>query len=124
MTSLYFWFNAVAYAVFAVWCTVRPEQTAAFLGLQLDGWKGQSEYVAVYGGIEAAFAAFFVTAALKPAWHGPALGFATFLYGGLVLFRTIVFVRSGFSIGGAVGPYVFEWIMVVLAILLWRRHGI
>ena len=77
MTLVYFWFNVVAYVVFALWCTIRPEQTARFLGFSLDGWKGQAEYVAVYGGIEAAFAVFFALCALRPAWHGPGLAFAT-----------------------------------------------
>lgn len=122
MTAAYLWFNVVAYAVFAVWCTVQPTATARFLGFELQGWKGQAEYVAVYGGIEAAFAVFFALCALRPAWHEPALAFATCLYGGLVVFRTIVLVRSGFDIGSAIGPYVFEIVMVVLAALLWRRH--
>ena len=122
MTLAYFWFNVVAYVVFAVWVTLRPTATADFLGFTLQGWKGQAEYVAVYGGIEAAFAVFFALCALRPAWHGPGLAFATCLYGGLVVFRSIVLVRSGFSIGSAIGPYVFEIVMLVLAILLWRRH--
>lgn len=121
MIVAYFWFNVIAYAVFAAWCTVRPESTARFLGFTLDGWKGQAEYVAVYGGIEAAFAVFFAMAALRPAWHAPALAFAICLYGGLVVFRAIVLVRSGFAIGSAVVPFVFEVVMVVIAALLWRR---
>lgn len=124
MILAYFWFNVVAYTVFAVWCAANPTGTANFLGFTLNGAKGQAEFVAVYGGIEAAFAVFFALCALRPAWHGPGLVFATCLYGGLVAFRTIVLVRSGFDIGTAIYPYVFELVMVALAVLLWRRHGV
>lgn len=121
---VYFWFNVVAYALFAVWCTVAPHGTARFLGFTLEGAKGEAEYVAVYGGIEAAFAVFFALCALRPAWHGPGLTFAVCLYGGLVLFRSIVLVRNGLSIGTAIYPYVFEVVMLVVAIVLLRRQGV
>jgi len=124
VTLAYFWFNAAAYLVFAVWCTMKPHATARFLGFTLEGGKGHAEYVAVYGGIEAAFAVFFTLCALRPAWYGPGLAFAACLYGGLVVFRSIVLVQRGFDVGTAIYPYVFELVMLALTVLLWRRHGI
>lgn len=119
--TIYLWFNAVAYAVFAIWCTLRPEQTSTFLGLRPEGAKGMSEFIAVYGGIEAGMAAFFAIAALKPALHGPAVLMAACVYVGLVAFRSIVLVRSGFAIGTASYAYTFELVMAVIAIALLLR---
>lgn len=33
------------YLGFAAWCAIKPETTAAALGLRLDPGSGQSEYV-------------------------------------------------------------------------------
>ncbi len=121
MTALYLWINCGLYALFSVWCTLRPEQTSNFLGLQPTGAKGLSEYVAVYGGLEAGLAVFFGLAATRLAWQEPALWFSACLYVGLVLFRSLVAVRSGFAIGTAWGAWGLELVLAVAAIVLLVR---
>jgi hypothetical protein len=121
MISAYLWVNALLYLLFAVWCTLRPGQTSTFLGLTPVGSKGLSEFVAVYGGLEAGLGAFYLISALRPSLHNAALLMSVCLYGGLVLFRSIVFVRSNFSIGTAAFAYAFEIAMAVAALLLLLR---
>lgn len=121
MLSAYLWLNCGLYVIFALWCTLRPEQTSTFLGLDPRGWKGLSEYVAVYGGLEAGLAAFFGLAALRPTFQEPALWLAALLYGGLVVFRSIVWVRSGFAIGTSTGALALELALGLVAVVLLIR---
>lgn len=123
MIAAYLWLNCGLYALFALWCTLRPQQTSAFLGLEPKGWKGMSEYVAVYGGLEAGLAVFFGLAAVRVAWHEPALWMSACLYGGLVLFRSVVGVRSDFALGTAWGAWGLELVLGAAAVALLARHG-
>lgn len=121
MILAYLWINCGIYVVFALWCTVSPEQTAAFLGLELKGWKGLSEFVAVYGGLEAGLAVFYGLAAMKQPLQSPALWMSACLYWGLAVFRSIVLVRSGFAIGTATGALVLELLLGISAVYLLAR---
>jgi hypothetical protein len=121
MVLVYLWLNGLLFALFAVWCTLRPEQTSAFLGLEAKGWKGLSEYVAVYGGLQAGLAVFYMLAALKPALQKPALWLSVCMYLGLVAFRSIVLVRSDFAIGTATGAFILELVLGILALILLLR---
>lgn len=113
--------NAVLYAVFALWTAIRPHGTARFLGLELVGIPGLSEYTAVYGGLEAGMAAFFALAAVRPELRPAGLLFGLCLYAGLVLFRTTVVVRHGTAIGNTMGAYVFELLFLIWAVAIWLR---
>jgi len=113
--------NAVLYAGFALWCAIRPHTTARFLGLELVGIPGLSEYTAVYGGLEAGMAVFFALAAWRPELRPAGLLFAICLYAGLVLFRTTVVVRHGTAIGNTMGAYALELLFLVWAVGIWIR---
>ncbi len=92
MTQAYLYFNAAAYIVFAVWCTLMPEKTAGFLGLALPTASGKSEYITVYGGLEFGVAMFFLVCAIKPELRSAGLLFALLFYGGLIVWRLGTFV--------------------------------
>ncbi len=85
--TIYLWFNAVAYALFAIWCTVAPSATAAGIGYGLPTNSAKSEYITVYGGLEMALAIFFLLGALRDDLRWPAFVFALCLYSSLVVFR-------------------------------------
>ena len=123
MTLAYLWTQGVLYAVFAAWCTLRPESTSAFLGLSPVGAKGLSEFVAVYGGLEAGLAVFYFLSVARPELRTAALLVSACLYGGLVVFRALILVRSGFAIGTAAYAMGFEVLMgaAAVALLVARR---
>lgn len=121
MITAYLWFNGALYGLFALWCTLRPEQTSSFLGLEPKGTKGMSEYVAVYGGLEAGLAVFYGLSATRAQWQEPALWMSACIYLGLVLFRSIVAFRSGFALGTAWGALGLELVMGVVAVVLLSR---
>lgn len=87
MIAIYLWINAIAYFGFALWCTIAPQATASAIGFTFSNSSARSEYITVYGGLEAAMAVFFLLGALREDLRWPALVFAVCLYSGLVLFR-------------------------------------
>ena len=118
MLKAYLLFNAALYVIFALWCTIAPSTTANALGLSWRNGSGKSEYITVYGGMEVAFAMFFLVCALRADWHAPGLMFALLFYAGLVLWRipTLIFIpgvaRTTYYFAGA------EFVLLVMALLL------
>ena len=86
-TTIYLWINAVAYAGFSAWCTLFPQQTATGIGFTFASPSAKSEYITVYGGLEAGLAVFFLLGALRPELRPAVLLFSVCLYTGLVVFR-------------------------------------
>ncbi len=117
-------FNAVLYAVFSVWCALAPEQTSTFLGLVRVNPAGESEYLAVYGGLQAGFAAFYALAAFLPDHRRTAVLFSLLLYGGIVLFRSVAVVQFGFAtLGAARFAYLLEIGLLAAATALTVRSA-
>lgn len=124
MEVIYLGFNAVMYAVFAAWCAIAPKTTSAYVGLLPTGPGGESEYMAVYGGLQAGLAVFFGLAVFAPEHRRAAMLFSLALYGGLVAFRSIAVVRLGFGpLGHARVFYVMEILLFLGALLLTIRGG-
>lgn len=122
MLSAYFATNAVVYAIFSAWCTLAPQQTSAFLGLSRVNGAGQSEYLAVYGGLQAGLAVFYGLAFLLPDHQRTALLFSVCLYAGIVLFRLFAIIGIGFQeLGNARYAFGLEVLMLLAAIVLMRR---
>ena len=97
--AIYLWTNAVVYIAFALWCTMAPTRTAHAAGyLALDN-SGISEYLTVYGGLQAGVALFFGMLAMDPRYHILGLRFALLLYVPIVLFR-LVSVTMNWPISG------------------------
>lgn len=91
MDRLYLFLNAALYVLFALWCTAAPEKTASAVGFTFRSGSGTSEFIAVYGGMELGFAAFFLLAALSPTLRPAGILFSICFYGGIVLFRAYSF---------------------------------
>jgi len=126
LTVVYLAFNAVLYAAFAVWCAVEPHRTSAFLGLTRANPAGESEYLAVYGGLQAGLAVFYLLALVQPEHRRTALLLSLAIYGGIVLLRTIAGLRLGFAeLGNARLAYGLEICLLLVAlVLVLRPHGV
>ena len=119
MIVIYLAFNALLYTVFALWCAIAPRPTSMFLGLTPANPGGESEYLAVYGGLQAGLAAFYALAVFVPDHRKSALVLSLALYGGIVLLRTIAGVRLGFGeLGNARFAYGLEIILLIVALIL------
>lgn len=124
MVNVYLGFNALMYAVFSAWCALSPETTSRFVGLSAQNPAGHSEYLAIYGGLQAALAVSYGYAAFQPDLKRVALLFSAVLYGGIVLFRSIAVLRLGFSaLGNARFVYILEIVLLIIpaSMLLWSR---
>ncbi len=123
--KLYLAFNALMYAAFAAWCALAPRKTSEYLGLTPTTPGGESEYLAVYGGLQAGLACFYGLALASEAHRRSALWMSALFYGGIAVFRTIAVARLGFAaIGNARYFYCAEIVLALVAIaLLARRTG-
>jgi hypothetical protein len=123
MLLIYLVVNAVLYGAFSIWCTLAPRSTANWLGLATTGPGGESEYLAVYGGLQAGLAVGYTMAVWLPEARSTALLWSVALYGGLVAWRGVAALRLGFeSLGNARFAFGLEVVLLVAAIvLLWRR---
>lgn len=119
MVTAYLAINAVLYAIFAAWCSLAPQSTANFLGLARSNPAGESEYLAVYGGLQAGLAVFYGVAAFTPEHRRAAVIFSLAIYGGIVALRTVAALRLGFSeLGNARYAYVLEGVLLIAAVVL------
>lgn len=117
--------NALLYAAFSLWCTLAPRTTAAWLGLAPTGPGGESEYLAVYGGLQAGLALFYGLACWQEAHRHAALLLSVALYAGLVALRSLAIARTGFAaLGNARFAYGLEVVLLLAAALLWWRRGV
>ncbi|RYG79420.1 DUF4345 domain-containing protein, partial [bacterium] len=92
-TTIYLATNAIAYAIFAAWCTFASSTTATNLGFVTRNASGQSEYLVIYGGLQLGLAAFFAWLAMSPDRHEAGLVFALCLYVPIVLYRIVTLMR-------------------------------
>lgn len=124
MLTTYLGFNALLYAAFSLWCIIAPQQTSDFLGLSLSGAAGKSEYLAVYGGLQAGLAVFYSIAAFTQEHRRAALLLSLALYGGIVALRTIAGIQLGFTeLGNARFAYGLEIALLLAAIILLVRRA-
>lgn len=121
MTAVYLWLNAVLYAVFALWCTVRHEQTARAVGFALPGPSGHSEYLVVYGGLQLGLALFYGYLAQQSGLHRTGVVFSLMLYAPIVAYRIATLFLHG-PVGGLTKAVaVLEVALLAGAILLYLR---
>lgn len=64
MLTGYLYLNAAICLVFAAWCTISPDETAAAVGLALDTPGARSEYLVLYGGLQLGLGVFFAATAI------------------------------------------------------------
>lgn len=122
MTQIYLWFNAALYAGFALWCTLRHEPAARASGFVLAEPSAHSEYLVVYGGLQAGLALFYAYLAHNHELHRTGVVFSLLMYAPVVLYRmTTIFVHAPVNnVTRAVA--VLELALLVGALLLWFRR--
>jgi hypothetical protein len=123
MLVLYLAVNAVLYVAFAIWCTLAPRTTANWLGLATTGAGGESEYLAVYGGLQAGLGVGYSLSLWLPETRPTALLWSVAVYGGLVAWRSLAACRLGFrALGNARFTLGLEFLLLLAAVLLlWGR---
>lgn len=87
MAAAYLWLNAVMYLGLALWCALRPTETARALGYGELSAAGRTEFLTIYAGLELGLAAIYACLAWYELLWPLGLLFSVFLYGGIVVFR-------------------------------------
>lgn len=119
MSTVFLWFNAITYAVFALWCTLRLESTANALGYTSLSSSGHSEYATVYGGLQWGLAFIFALLAMRPELHKTGILVAILLYAPIVLHRIVSVLRHApvekltFAVAG------LEVVMLIASAAIW-----
>lgn len=119
MAAAYLYVNAAMYVVFALWCALRLDSTAANLGYSVLSNSGRSEYFTVYGGLQWGLALVFATLAAKPELQRPGLLLSIALYAPIVLHRTISLLRFGPVETLTKATAGLEIVMLAVAVALW-----
>lgn len=120
MIAIYLWLNAALYIVFAAWCTLLPQRTAAGVGFTELTRGGASEYLVVYGGLQLGLGLFFAWCA-RSGLERTGLVFALALYGPIVLWRAVTVARNWPVGTTTLTVAALEVILLASAILLWLR---
>lgn len=113
--------NAALYALFAVWCTIKPASTATSLGYLTRNAAGESEYLVIYGGLQFGLAAFFWWTARETSTYATGLVFALCLYAPIVVYRVITVIKGWPIPGLTLSVAALEIGLLVWGLLLARR---
>ena len=95
MIQFYLLTNAFLYLLFTVWCLIKNETSARFLGYGFINNTGKVEYLTIYTGLQLGFTVFLSIAAFKEEMRFTALVFLVCLYLGIMLTRTSAAVYFG-----------------------------
>lgn len=122
MARLFLVLVAILYGSLAAWCSIDPAGTSKVVGFSLQQGAGQSEFLTVYGGLEAGMALMFLAAGLWERLRFSGLLNCLLIHVCLVLFRSAGFlwyeVEQAMTRQLAVG----EWVLAICtAVLLWRE---
>jgi len=103
----------------AIWCAVSPRQTSESLGFDLRPGGGQSEFLAVYGGLQFGLGALFLWPLLNPEFTPHALLMCLVAHGAIVIFRSLGFALYSGIPTMTIGFAVSEWVVTIAAGWLW-----
>ena len=121
MVKFYLLFNAVLYAAFAVWCTVKWGQTSQASGYQDLSNAGRSEYLVIYGGLQLGMAAFYAYTALNPQYQAIGIVFSLCIYLAIVLYR-LTTIWLYWPVGHVTLCLAgLETLLLIGAIFIWTR---
>ncbi len=123
LTKGYLALVGALYLVLALWCTFLPAQTSEKVGFRLIPGSGDSEFMAVYGGLEFGMALVFFLPLLRPDSTRVVLLACLLIHASLVLFRTLSFVRFEGVGGTTLSLAGAEWVLLLTSAALWFRDG-
>ncbi|MDX1963949.1 MAG: DUF4345 family protein [Pirellulales bacterium] len=109
----------------ALWCAFSPQQTSRSLGFTLQPGNGQSEYLAVYGGLQIGLGAIFLWPLVQNSFTQPALWCCFLVHASIVVFRTIGFFAFSGIPTMTIGFAMSEWVLALgaAALLWWKEPG-
>ncbi|MFN0274837.1 MAG: hypothetical protein ACKVPJ_03755 [Chitinophagales bacterium] len=116
--EIYLWLNCILYSGFAGWCLLKPTATATFSGLSFLNTSGRAEYFAVYVGMEAGWAVFYLLCALNEELYYAGILFSVCIYAGIVLFRWVSILQKGASSKNGYYIAILEMILLAWAVIL------
>ena len=121
MTRIFLAAVGSMYLYLAGWCSLMPEQTSGLVGFDLRPGSGQSEFLAVYGGLEFGIACVFLLPLWRPMQLESSLLACLIIHAGLVLFRS-----AGFVLFSGIQPMTYklavgEWLIFLVAATLCCR---
>lgn len=122
VVEIYLWLNAVLYAGFALWCMVKPSDTAAFSGLSFLNVSGRAEYFAIYVGLEAAWSVMYIVCAVNEDLQFSGIFFSVVLYAGVVVGRWISIFQKGTSSKNSYIIGILEIILGCWAVFLFSGY--
>lgn len=123
MSAPYLWFNALAYAVFALWCTLQPTSTSQKLGYLSLSSSGHSEYSTVYGGLQWGLSLLFALFAIKPELRRTGVLAAILLYAPIVVYRQVSLTQNAPVETLTYAVAVLEVILLIAAVSIHFATG-
>ncbi|MBL8828662.1 MAG: hypothetical protein JNM18_16905 [Planctomycetaceae bacterium] len=111
----------VAYVILAVWCIARPTTTSQAVGFDLRPGPGQSEYLAVYGGLQLGLGLMFLWPWVRPEHATLVLGACVLIHAAIIVCRSAGFLLfTGFT-SMTYTLAAVEWaILIIPGFALWR----
>jgi hypothetical protein len=123
VAALYLYANAALYVLFALWCTLAPQRTALSIGYTTLSAGGRSEYLVVYGGLQAGLAVMFWLLAQDPARHRLGIVLSIAVYAPIVLYRCVTLARFWPVPSLTVATAALEALLLVAALSIhFSRH--
>ena len=116
--QIYLYANALLYGIFAIWCTVAFRSTSSALGYSVLNNSGSSEYLVIYGGLQAGLACAFVLFARDSRLHPVGVQFAVCLYGPIVIYRAATLIRFAPVSGLTLATAALEFALLILGLVL------
>jgi hypothetical protein len=121
--SIYLYLNALLYAVFAVWCTLRWPSTSHALGYAGLNDSGRSEYLVIYGGLQWGLAVLFLLLGNRSEFHALGLWVSLGIYVPIVAYRWITIAVWPRVSGMTLAVAGLETALLVGAsVILWMRR--
>ncbi len=99
-----------------------PHTLAAWVGIELTDVTADNDFRAVYGGVPAGLAVFFMLALRRPAWELPALYVVLLTLAGLAASRVLSWWIAGWPAPIAFGLHALEVGGIVLATVAIRQQ--
>jgi hypothetical protein len=109
------------YLLSGLWCALKPELAADFVGFQFSHEVGKAEFFSVYGGLQVGIAVAILASSIIPAYHLGASFFAFFVSLGLFGFRLLSVILIDQS-SVLIYMLLFEGFLAFLMFIVWRKQ--
>ncbi|MFT7184730.1 MAG: hypothetical protein ACI84K_000096 [Pseudohongiellaceae bacterium] len=111
----------ILYLLSGLWCALKPELAAGFLGLEFSHVAGKAEFFSVYGGLQVGIAIAILACSLIPTYQLGASFFAFLVSFGLFGFRLLSVISIDQS-SVLIYMLFFEGFLAFLLFMVWRKQ--